>query len=107
MPSSHTAGDIQLPPQECPAELLYNQTPNGVEPKETMLVVRPGGAGAAVAKTERNRTMTMKEKYALLSSPISKAKNPKNLETIYDEAIENLEIDPLQSSVIVPKFNQG
>ena len=61
---------------------------------------------AAVPKTDRSRTMTMKDKYALLSSPLSKAKNQRNFEMIYDEAIENLVSDPLQSSVIVPKFDQ-
>ena len=106
MASSHTVGDIQLPHQECPGELIYTQTPHGVEHKETMLIIKPGGAGSAVSKTERNRTMTMKDKYALLSSPLSKAKNQRNFEMIYDEAIENLESDPLQSSVFVPKFEQ-
>ncbi|KAI6652103.1 hypothetical protein LOD99_4648 [Oopsacas minuta] len=104
--SSHTAGEVQLSHQECPAELLYTETTEGVEPKQTVLILRQGTTGTAVTKTERNRTMTIKDKYALLSSPLSKVKNQRNMEMIYDEAIENLENDPLQSSVMVPKINQ-
>lgn len=60
----------------------------------------------AVSKTERNRTMTIKDKYALLSAPLTSVGKQRNFETIYDEAIENLENDPLQSSVIVRKIDQ-
>ena len=104
--SSHTAGEVQLTQQDCPAELLYTQTQDGVEPKQTTLILRQSTGSMAVSKTERNRTMTIKDKYALLSAPLTSVGKQRNFETIYDEAIENLENDPLQSSVIVRKIDQ-
>ena len=103
--STPTSGEVQLPPLECPAEILYRATGGEVEPSSTLLIVRPGGASMS-SWSEKARAMTLKDKYTLLSSPTSKVKNQKKIEMIYDEAIENLENDPLQSSTIVPRYTQ-